>query len=34
MSDWPTLRLGDHATTYAGGTPDRSKPEFFGGVIP
>jgi type I restriction enzyme S subunit len=34
MSDWTALRLGDHATTYAGGTPDRSKPEFFGGAIP
>ncbi|QDU25852.1 EcoKI restriction-modification system protein HsdS [Anatilimnocola aggregata] len=34
MSNWTALRLGDHATTYAGGTPDRSRPEFFGGVIP
>lgn len=28
------FRLGDVATMYAGGTPSRSKDEFFGGNIP
>lgn len=34
MSEWRSLRLGDHTTTYAGGTPDRTKPEYYGGQIP
>ncbi|HBJ37028.1 MAG TPA: restriction endonuclease subunit S [Planctomycetaceae bacterium] len=34
MSDWTTERLGTYARTFAGGTPDRSRPDFFGGTIP
>jgi type I restriction enzyme S subunit len=34
MNDWQWNRLGDIAATYAGGTPDRSKEEYFGGPIP
>lgn len=34
MTDWELLRLGDHAETFAGGTPPRSELSFFGGTIP
>ena len=30
----PTSRLGDVIATTSGGTPSRSRPEFFGGTIP
>lgn len=33
-SEWPTGRLGDHVPTTSGGTPSRSRPDFFGGRIP
>ena len=33
-SEWPTGRLGDHVRTTSGGTPSRSRPDFFGGRIP
>lgn len=33
-SEWPTGRLGDHVPTTSGGTPSRSRPDFFGGQIP
>lgn len=32
--DWRVQRLSSLAKSYAGGTPDRSKPEFFEGNIP
>ncbi len=32
--DWKVQRLSSLAKTYAGGTPDRSKPEYFEGDIP
>jgi type I restriction enzyme S subunit len=31
---WTTVRLGDVAKTFAGGTPSRAKPTYFGGDIP
>ena len=34
MNEWKRIRLGDHAETFAGGTPDRSNATFFGGLIP
>lgn len=30
----PTVKIGDICRTYSGGTPDRSRPENFGGGIP
>lgn len=33
-SEWPTGRLGDHVPTTSGGTPSRSRPDFFDGRIP
>ena len=33
-SAWPTGRLGDHVPTTSGGTPSRSRPDFFGGQVP
>lgn len=32
--DWRIKRLSSLANSYAGGTPDRSKPEYFDGDIP
>ncbi|MDP9687228.1 UNVERIFIED_ORG: type I restriction enzyme S subunit [Pseudomonas mohnii] len=32
--DWQFKRLSSLANSYAGGTPDRSKPEYFHGDIP
>jgi hypothetical protein len=32
--DWRFKRLSSLANSYAGGTPDRSKPEYFDGDIP
>lgn len=32
--DWRVQRLSSLAKSYAGGTPDRSKPEYFDGDIP
>lgn len=32
--DWRVQRLSSLTNSYAGGTPDRSKPEYFGGDIP
>ncbi|MFI8746355.1 restriction endonuclease subunit S [Pseudomonas sp. NPDC077186] len=32
--DWRLQRLSSLTNSYAGGTPDRSKPEYFGGNIP
>ena len=34
MSDWLQVRLGDVATSFAGGTPSRDNVTFFGGTIP
>ena len=34
MSEWRQRRLTEIAHTFAGGTPDRSRAEFFGGEIP
>ena len=31
---WPTGKLGDHVPTTSGGTPSRSRPDFFDGHIP
>jgi type I restriction enzyme S subunit len=31
---WPAKRLGDVADTTSGGTPDRKRPEYYGGDIP
>ncbi len=31
---WPTVPLASVVTTYGGGTPSRSRPEYFGGAIP
>src|SRR5919201_4518884 len=31
---WPIVRLGDAVTIKGGGTPSRSKPEFYQGDIP
>lgn len=33
-SEWPMERLGDHVSTTSGGTPSRSRPDYFGGSIP
>ena len=33
-SKWPIGRLGDHVPTTSGGTPSRSRPDYFGGHIP
>jgi len=32
--DWKVRRLSDLAKSFAGGTPDRSRPEYFEGDIP
>ena len=32
--NWPTGKLGDHVPTTSGGTPSRSRPDFFNGQIP
>ncbi len=32
--EWEVEELGVNNTTYAGGTPNRSNPKFFGGTIP
>ncbi len=34
MSDWTNKQLGAVASTFAGGTPNRSVQDFFGGNIP
>jgi type I restriction enzyme S subunit len=34
LSKWTTCTLGEVANTFSGGTPSRSKPEYFGGTIP
>ena len=34
MSRWPLKHLGEICATTSGGTPSRSKPEYFGGAIP
>lgn len=31
---WRSVRIGEVAKTYAGGTPSRAKQEYFGGSIP
>lgn len=31
---WPTALLGEVANLASGGTPDRARPEFYGGSIP
>lgn len=31
---WISCSLGDVATTFSGGTPSRSRPEYFGGAVP
>lgn len=31
---WTVWRLSELTVSYAGGTPDRSRPEFFSGLIP
>ena len=33
-TNWPTGKLGDHVPTTSGGTPSRSRPDFFDGQIP
>ena len=33
-SEWPAGRLGDHVPTTSGGTPSRSRPDYFEGDIP
>lgn len=33
-SQWPMGRLGDHVPTTSGGTPSRSRPDYFDGHIP
>ena len=33
-TSWPTGKLGDHVPTTSGGTPSRSRPDFFDGEIP
>jgi type I restriction enzyme S subunit len=34
MSEWIESGIGDLVFSYAGGTPSRAKPEYFGGTIP
>jgi type I restriction enzyme, S subunit len=34
MSRWPLKPLGEICSTTSGGTPSRSRPEYFGGGIP
>ena len=34
LSKWTTHALGEVVNTFSGGTPSRSKPEYFGGNIP
>ena len=34
MSEWKDYKIKEIAETYAGGTPSRANPEFFGGDIP
>lgn len=34
MLEWKSVRLGDHCTTFSGGTPSVSNPLFYGGKIP
>jgi type I restriction enzyme, S subunit len=34
MSEWKKKRLGSITTSFAGGTPSRARPEYFGGTIP
>lgn len=34
LYEWKTIRLGDIANMYSGGTPDSSKPEYYGGDFP
>lgn len=34
LHGWRTCQLGEVVQTYSGGTPNRSRPEFFGGTIP
>ena len=34
MSEWIESEIGDLVFSYAGGTPSRAKPEYFGGTIP
>lgn len=34
MSQWPLKPLGEICSTTSGGTPSRSRPEYFGGAIP
>lgn len=33
-SDWQKVRLGDVSRSFAGGTPSRAKPEYFGPGLP
>lgn len=33
-TEWPTGKLGTHVPTTSGGTPSRSRPEYFEGRIP
>lgn len=34
LYEWKTIRLGEIANMYSGGTPDSSKPEYYGGDFP
>lgn len=34
MSEWTRTTLGNITSSYAGGTPDRTQPQLFGGTIP
>ena len=34
QTDWPLVRIGEIATLIGGGTPSRSRPDFFQGTIP
>lgn len=34
MSNWTVTEISEIANSYAGGTPNRSKPEYFNGNIP
>jgi type I restriction enzyme S subunit len=33
-AEWPTVRLDDVATTSSGGTPPRSRPDYYKGTVP